>query len=181
MTTSSFKAGLNLALATLSFAICFAAWGLMSALAPYFRDLLHLDATQTALLVVVPVLLGSLARVPMGMLANRIGGRATFTGLMLVVAVPHGTRSYSLELPHPAVRDILSWTCGFLLCGRCRIRFLADTRLNDRAQRWVSTETLRARVSQSYVGRGARFHRVEVAGNSRTLWEGCCCSLRRSA
>ena len=88
MTTSSSKADLNLALATLSFAICFAAWGLMSALAPYFRDLLHLDATQTALLVVVPVLLGSLARVPMGMLADRIGGRAIFTGLMLVVAVP---------------------------------------------------------------------------------------------
>lgn len=51
MTTSSFKADLNLAVATLSFAICFAAWGLMSALAPHFRDLLHLNATQTALLV----------------------------------------------------------------------------------------------------------------------------------
>jgi MFS transporter, NNP family, nitrate/nitrite transporter len=88
MTTSSFKADLNLALATLSFAICFAAWGLMSALAPYFRDLLHLDATQTALLVVVPVLLGSLARIPIGMLADRIGGRAIFTVLMVVVAVP---------------------------------------------------------------------------------------------
>jgi hypothetical protein len=36
---------------------------------------------------------------------------------------PHGTRSYSLELPNPAVRGILSWTCGFLLCGRSRIRF----------------------------------------------------------
>jgi hypothetical protein len=36
---------------------------------------------------------------------------------------PHGTRSYSLELPNPAVRGILSWTCGFFLCGRSRIRF----------------------------------------------------------
>ncbi|MBZ5508760.1 MAG: MFS transporter [Acidobacteriia bacterium] len=88
MTTSSSKAGLNLSLATLSFAICFAAWGLMSALAPYYRDLFHLDATQTAFLVAVPVLLGSLARVPMGMLADRVGGRAIFTVLMLVVAVP---------------------------------------------------------------------------------------------
>jgi MFS transporter, NNP family, nitrate/nitrite transporter len=87
MTTSSFKADLNLALATLSFAICFAAWGLMSALAPYFRDLLHLDATQTALLVVVPVVQSSLARIPIRMLADRDGGRATFTRLMLVVAV----------------------------------------------------------------------------------------------
>lgn len=88
MTTSSSKAGLNLALATVAFAICFAAWGLMSALAPYYRELFHLDATQTALLVAVPVLLGSLARVPMGMLADRFGGRAIFAVLMFVVAIP---------------------------------------------------------------------------------------------
>jgi NNP family nitrate/nitrite transporter-like MFS transporter len=86
--SSSSKTDLNLALATLSFATCFAAWGLMSALAPHFRELLHLDATQTALLVAVPVLLGSLARIPVGMLADRFGGRAVFTVLMLVVAVP---------------------------------------------------------------------------------------------
>jgi nitrate/nitrite transporter NarK len=60
----------------------------MSALAPYFRDLLHLDATQTALLVVVPVVQSSLARIPIRMLAHRDGGRTTFTRLMLVVAVP---------------------------------------------------------------------------------------------
>lgn len=86
--SSSSKTDLNLTLATSSFAICFAAWGLMSALAPHFRELLHLDATQTALLVAVPVLLGSLVRIPVGMLADRFGGRAVFTVLMLVVAVP---------------------------------------------------------------------------------------------
>jgi NNP family nitrate/nitrite transporter-like MFS transporter len=84
----SSKPNFNLALATLSFAICFAAWGLISALAPRFRELFHLNATQTALLVAVPVLLGSLARIPTGMLADRFGGRAVFTLLMLVVAIP---------------------------------------------------------------------------------------------
>src|SRR5215472_3873816 len=95
----SSKPGLNLALATLSFAVCFAAWGLISALAPYFRELLHLNATQTALLVAVPVLLGSLARIPMGILADRFGGRIVFTVLMLVIALPTvlvaAMRSYS--------------------------------------------------------------------------------------
>jgi NNP family nitrate/nitrite transporter-like MFS transporter len=86
--SSSSKPNLQLALATLSFAICFAAWGLIGALAPYFREQLHLNATQTALLIAVPVLLGSLARIPMGMLADRFGGRAVFTLLMLVVALP---------------------------------------------------------------------------------------------
>jgi NNP family nitrate/nitrite transporter-like MFS transporter len=86
--SSSSKPNFNLALATLSFAICFAAWGLISALAPHFREQLHLSATQTALLVAVPVVLGSLARIPMGMLADRFGGRVVFTLLMMVAAIP---------------------------------------------------------------------------------------------
>ncbi len=79
---------LQLALATVSFAVCFMAWGLISAFAPRFRELYHLSASQTALLVAVPVLLGSLARIPMGMLTDRIGGRLTYAVLMAVVAFP---------------------------------------------------------------------------------------------
>ncbi|HEY2293906.1 MAG TPA: MFS transporter [Thermoanaerobaculia bacterium] len=77
-----------LVLGTFSFAVCFMAWGLISAFAPRFREMFSLSATQTALLVAVPVLLGSLARLPVGMLADRFGGRAVFTVLMLLVAVP---------------------------------------------------------------------------------------------
>src|SRR6188768_2218153 len=76
-----------LVLATISFAISFAAWGLVGGLAPVFADLYQLSASQTALLVAVPVLLGSLARLPMGMLTDRFGGRAMFTTLLLVSAV----------------------------------------------------------------------------------------------
>src|SRR4051794_31194123 len=77
-----------LILGTLSFGVCFMAWGLISAFAPRFREMFSLTATQTALLVAVPVLLGSLARLPVGMLADRFGGRAVFTVLMLLVAAP---------------------------------------------------------------------------------------------
>src|SRR5688572_30094729 len=76
-----------LILATLSFAISFAAWGLIGGLAPVFTDLYHLTASQTALLVAVPVLLGSLARLPMGMLTDRFGGRVMFSVLLAVSAV----------------------------------------------------------------------------------------------
>src|SRR6185369_2428877 len=78
----------HLALGTVSFTVCFAAWGLISAFAPHFRQVLHLSATQTAFLVAVPVLLGSLARIPMGMLTDRFGGRVVFSALMFFVAVP---------------------------------------------------------------------------------------------
>ncbi len=78
----------HLVLGTLSFAVCFAAWGLISAFAPRFREQFSLTGTQTALLVAVPVLLGSLGRLPVGLLADRFGGRAVFTILMLLVAIP---------------------------------------------------------------------------------------------
>ncbi len=80
------RPNLQLALGTISFAICFAA--LISAFAPRFRETFHLTATQTALLVAVPVLLGALLRIATGMLADRFGGRAIFSLLMLLVAVP---------------------------------------------------------------------------------------------
>jgi NNP family nitrate/nitrite transporter-like MFS transporter len=76
-----------LGLATISFAISFAAWGLIGGLAPVFTQLYGLSASQTALLVAVPVLLGSLARLPMGMLTDRFGGRAMFTVLLAISAV----------------------------------------------------------------------------------------------
>lgn len=78
----------HLALGTLSFGICFAAWGLISAFAVQFRQRLGLSGTETALLVAVPVLLGALARLPMGILADRFGARTVFSVLMMGVAVP---------------------------------------------------------------------------------------------
>jgi MFS transporter, NNP family, nitrate/nitrite transporter len=78
----------HLALGTFSFAVCFAAWGLISAFAPRFRELFSLNGTEASLLIAVPVLLGSLGRLPVGMLADRFGGRVVFAALMALVAVP---------------------------------------------------------------------------------------------
>lgn len=78
----------QLAAATISFALCFAAWGLISAFALTFGEIYKLSASQTALLVAVPVLLGSLARLPMGLLTDRFGGRTVFTALLLFSAIP---------------------------------------------------------------------------------------------
>jgi NNP family nitrate/nitrite transporter-like MFS transporter len=79
---------LQLTLATVFFAVSFTAWGLISAFASAFRTEWGLTSTETALLVAVPVLLGSIARVPMGMLADRFGGRLIGAVLTGVVAVP---------------------------------------------------------------------------------------------
>ncbi|HVA37629.1 MAG TPA: MFS transporter [Candidatus Dormibacteraeota bacterium] len=80
--------GRQLFLATMAFAISFALWGVVSALAPRFRELYGLTETQTALAVAIPVLLGALFRIPMGILTDRIGGRYVFAALLLFGIVP---------------------------------------------------------------------------------------------
>ena len=91
-----------LVLATISFTVSFAAWGLVGGLASTFTALYGLSASQTAFLVAVPVLLGSLARLPMGMLTDRFGGRLVFAALLafsgLAAFVVSFTSSYSALL-----------------------------------------------------------------------------------
>ncbi len=79
---------INLALATIAFAVAFTAWGLVSPLASQIQKDLGLDNTGTSVLIAVPVLLGSLLRIPMGILTDRFGGRKMFTGLLLFTILP---------------------------------------------------------------------------------------------
>jgi MFS transporter, NNP family, nitrate/nitrite transporter len=78
----------NLALALLGFAITFWAWNIVAPLGTRYSSELDLSATQTSLLVAMPVLVGSLGRVPVGALTDRFGGRVMFTVLTLASAVP---------------------------------------------------------------------------------------------
>ena len=71
-----------LTLATVAFTACFYAWSILGPLSPKLQKDLDLSEFQTALMVAVPVLLGSLLRVPLGLLADLFGGRRVFTALM---------------------------------------------------------------------------------------------------
>ncbi|MFL6045625.1 MAG: nitrate/nitrite transporter [Propionibacteriaceae bacterium] len=78
----------NLILALIGFAITFWAWNIIAPLGTRYSSELGLSATQTSLLVAMPVLVGSLGRVPVGALTDRFGGRMMFTVLTLASAVP---------------------------------------------------------------------------------------------
>ena len=80
--------GRNLTLATAAFLLCFSAWGMLAPLAPKLEDSLDLSNTQTSVMIAVPVLLGSLLRIPMGVLTDRFGGRKVFTALLLYCCFP---------------------------------------------------------------------------------------------
>ena len=77
-----------LALATVGFAVNFWAWALLSPLGPRFKESLHLSAFQQALLVAVPVVVGSLGRIPVGALTDRFGGRVMFPVVSAATIVP---------------------------------------------------------------------------------------------
>ena len=86
----TFKPGAARALffSTTAFAVSFAVWGLISALAPTFAQVYKLSATSRSLLIAIPVLLGSVGRLPAGMLADRFGGRRVFAALLALSALP---------------------------------------------------------------------------------------------
>ena len=79
---------LMLVLATLGFAINFWAWALLSPLGPRFKELLSLSSSQQALLVAVPVIVGSVGRIPVGALTDRFGGRVMFPLVSAATIVP---------------------------------------------------------------------------------------------
>ncbi len=81
-------AGRALFLSTTAFAVSFAVWGLIAALAPTFTELYKLSATEKSLLIAIPVLLGSIGRLFAGLLADRFGGRVVFSALLVFSALP---------------------------------------------------------------------------------------------
>jgi NNP family nitrate/nitrite transporter-like MFS transporter len=77
----------NLLLALWAFAISFWAWNVIGPLGVRYANELGLSASQKSLLVATPVIVGSLGRIVVGILADRYGGRLMFT-VLLVVSAP---------------------------------------------------------------------------------------------
>src|SRR5690242_8868774 len=71
---------------TLAFAVCFAAWTLYGVLITYLVDhkVLLLDKAQIGWLIGVPILTGSILRLPIGILADRFGGKPIYIGVMVI-------------------------------------------------------------------------------------------------
>lgn len=88
MSSSASSAKIQLALGTGAFALCFAVFGSLSAMMPILSRQMHLTSVQKSVAVAVPVLLGSLGRIPLGMLTDRLGGRSVFTAVMLLSIIP---------------------------------------------------------------------------------------------
>ena len=79
---------LNLALATFGFTVNFWAWALLSPLGPDIKERLGLSFAAQSFLVAVPILVGSLGRIPIGALTDRFGARVMFPVVSMLTIAP---------------------------------------------------------------------------------------------
>jgi NNP family nitrate/nitrite transporter-like MFS transporter len=77
-----------LALATVGFLVNFWAWALISPLGVAYREELKLTSFQQALLVALPVVVGSVGRVPVGAFTDRLGARVMFPAVSFLTILP---------------------------------------------------------------------------------------------
>jgi MFS transporter, NNP family, nitrate/nitrite transporter len=82
------RPGMMLGLATVGFAITFWAWALLSPLGATLREELSLTSFQQSLVVAVPVIVGSLGRIPVGALTDRVGARVMFPLVSALTILP---------------------------------------------------------------------------------------------
>ncbi len=81
-------AALNLALATIGFMVNFWAWALLGPLGPGLKERLDLSFAAQSFLVAVPIVVGSLGRIPIGALTDKLGARRMFPAVTLATVVP---------------------------------------------------------------------------------------------
>ena len=98
-----------LILVTVAFFTCFYVWSLFGPLSPAIQHDLELSDVQLGWLVAVPVILGSVMRVPMGVLTDRYGARRVFPMLMAFTSLP----LLAIALWHASFATLIGF--GFLL------------------------------------------------------------------
>lgn len=87
----------TLALNTLAFTVCFAAWMLNGVLVTFLsaNQIFQWGPVEVGWLMGIPVLTGSIFRLPAGLLTDKYGGKPVFCALLLVCAVPMFLLSYA--------------------------------------------------------------------------------------
>jgi NNP family nitrate/nitrite transporter-like MFS transporter len=89
-TTTPKGANRMLALNTLAFTVSFAAWMLNGVLVTFLttNQIFKWNATDIGWLMGIPVLTGSIFRLPAGMLTDKYGGKPVFGALLILCAIP---------------------------------------------------------------------------------------------
>lgn len=91
------KAYVVLAMNTIAFTVCFACWMMNGVLVTFLveNQVFAWSESQVGWLIGIPVLSGSILRLPVGILTDKYGGKPVYTVVMLISAVPMYFLSYA--------------------------------------------------------------------------------------
>ena len=106
------KATSVLASSTLAFTVCFTIWMMFGVIGIPIKSTLSLNETEFGLLTAMPVLTGSLIRVPLGIWTDRYGGRIVFFLLMLSTVLPIYLISFATKYWHFLVLGLFVGLAG---------------------------------------------------------------------
>ncbi len=124
MASQQYKAWSVVTASTTAFTVCFMVWMMFAVIGIPIKQNLGLNETQFGILVALPVLTGSLIRLPLGMWTDRFGGRIVFFVLMLSTVFPIWLISRATEYWHFLVTGLFvglaggSFTVGIAYCAR---------------------------------------------------------------
>jgi NNP family nitrate/nitrite transporter-like MFS transporter len=124
MATPQYKAWSVVIMSTFAFTVCFMIWMMFAVIGIPIKQTLGLNETEFGILIAMPVLTGSLSRLPLGMWTDKYGGRLVFFVLMLSTVIPIWMISRATEFWQYLVIGLFvgvaggSFTVGISYCAR---------------------------------------------------------------
>ncbi len=106
------KAWSVLIVSTLAFTVCFMVWMMFGVIGIPIKKQLGLNATEFGLLTAMPVLTGSLVRVPLGIWTDRYGGRIVMALLMAATVPAIWLMAYATQYWHFLVIGVFVGLAG---------------------------------------------------------------------
>lgn len=103
-----------LALNTLAFTVCFAVWTMYGVLGAYLADnqIMPISKSELGWLLGIPILTGSVMRLPVGLLTDRYGGKPVYIAVMLLAALGVATVSVAQTFTHLLLSGLLFGMSG---------------------------------------------------------------------
>ena len=112
MASETYKRYSVLASSTLSFTVCFMIWMMLAVVGIKVQEEMGFNQTQYGILIALPVLSGSLIRVPLGILTDRYGGRIVLFALMMISVPAIFLMQYATHYWHFLIIGLLMGLAG---------------------------------------------------------------------
>ena len=112
MASETYKRYSVLFSSTLSFTVCFMIWMMLAVVGIKVQEEMGFNQTQYGILIALPVLSGSLIRVPLGILTDKFGGRVVLFALMAISVPAIFLMSYANQYWHFLVIGLLMGLAG---------------------------------------------------------------------